>query len=66
MDKFLRILVQSTGVLALLIGLLWMGQGLGMIKWPESSFMRDDIQWTWNGLFVVLGGLACIWFARRG
>lgn len=66
MMKLLRILVQTIGVLAVLMGGLWVGQGLGIIMWPASSFMLQDIQWTWNGLFVVLGGIACIYFARRG
>jgi hypothetical protein len=64
--KFLRIVMQSIGVLTLLSGLLWIGQGLGLVMWPASSFMLQDSQWAWNGLFVALGGFACIWFARRG
>lgn len=62
----LRALVASVGLLALLAGLLWIGQGTGMVMWPRQSFMLGDPQWAWNGLFVALGGIAAIWFARRG
>ena len=34
------------GLIALAIGLLWIGQGTGMIKWPQSSFMISQIQWA--------------------
>ncbi len=65
MQQFVRILVRSVGVLALLIGGLWIGQGLGLIMWPASSFMLGISQWAINGLFVALGGILCFWFTRR-
>ena len=44
------------GILALLIGLLWIGQGTGTIAWPQSSFMISQIsgpitarRWRWSG-----------------
>ena len=37
------------GVFALLMGLLWVGQGLGMIHWPASSFMLDQRSWATRG-----------------
>ena len=62
---FLRTLVISIAVLALLIGLLWIGQGTGLVMWPSSSFMLADKQWAWNGLFLSLAALWSIWCARR-
>ena len=30
------------GIVAVLMGLLWVGQGAGVIHWPASSFMLDQ------------------------
>jgi uncharacterized membrane protein len=43
------------GVLALLVGLVWVGQGLGYIK---GSFMTGDMKWFWIGVAMILIGLA--------
>jgi len=43
------------GVLLLLVGLVWVGQGLGYIK---GSFMTGDVKWFWIGLVVSVAGLA--------
>jgi uncharacterized membrane protein len=53
------------GLLALAMGLLWVGQGLGYIKWPESSFMISQIQWAYYGGGLAIVGLLLIWFSRR-
>ena len=37
----MRIVLLLLGIVAILIGLLWAGQGLGFINWPRSSFMID-------------------------
>ena len=33
------------GVIAVLVGLLWIGQGTGTVRWPASSFMIDARVW---------------------
>ena len=53
------------GVFALLMGLLWVGQGLGMIHWPASSFMLDQRPWATRGAILAVVGLALIVFANR-
>ncbi len=62
----LRIIALILGVLAVLMGLLWTGQGLGIIMWPKSSFMLADKQWAVNGSILAGFGLILIWLARRG
>jgi len=42
------------GVLMLLVGLVWIGQGLGYIK---GSFMTGDVKWFWIGLVLIVVGL---------
>jgi uncharacterized membrane protein len=53
------------GILALLIGLLWIGQGTGTINWPQSSFMIQQIQWAYYGAALAIVGLILIWRAKR-
>jgi uncharacterized membrane protein len=52
------------GILALLIGLLWIGQGTGTINWPQSSFMIRQTQWAYYGAALAVVGLILIWRAK--
>jgi uncharacterized membrane protein len=53
------------GLLALAIGLLWIGQGTGLIAWPQTSFMINQIQWAGYGAALGAVGLVLIWQATR-
>ena len=53
------------GVAAVLMGLLWIGQGLGYIHWPASSFMLDQRPWATRGAVLALVGVALIALSRR-
>ena len=55
----------SIGVAALLIGLLWIGQGTGMVRWPASSFMIGVSDWAIRGAVLAVGGALMIWYGRR-
>ena len=61
----MRNVLTILGILMVLMGGLWTGQGLGLIMWPASSFMLAQGQWAIIGSVVVLAGLGLIWFARR-
>ena len=61
----MRKLLLVVGFLALAVGLLWIGQGTGVIKWPESSFMISQIQWAYYGAALAVVGLILIWQGRR-
>jgi len=53
------------GVLLLLLGGVWMGQGLGYVK---GSFMTGERFWFWVGLgcaVVGVGLLVVTWGRRR-
>ena len=63
--KFLKMLLTILGVLMVLMGGLWIGQGLNIIKWPETSFMIGVPQWSWNGMGLAIAGLVLIWLSRR-
>jgi uncharacterized membrane protein len=61
----MRRLLLVVGLLALAIGLLWIGQGTGVIDWPASSFMIKQIQWAGYGAALGAVGLILIWQSQR-
>lgn len=61
----MAMLMRVFGVVAMLMGLLWMGQGAGLIMWPASSFMLAQQQWIlWGGLLALIG-LAIVWRSAK-
>jgi len=61
----MRRLLLIVGFLALASGLLWIGQGTGVIKWPSESFMINQIQWAGYGAALAGFGLIMIWQSKR-
>lgn len=61
----MRVLLQILGVAAILVGLLWVGQGLGLVMWPSSSFMLDQRIWAVLGAVLVVLGALLLRRARR-
>lgn len=62
----LRALLLIVGVLALLMALLWIGQGTGLVMWPKESFMLADRHWAVYGAILAVVALVLIWLSRRG
>jgi hypothetical protein len=60
----MRLAALIVGVIAVLMGLLWVGQGLGWIRWPASSFMIDRRPWVANGAVLVAIGLVIVIASR--
>ena len=61
----MRKLLLIVGVVALALGLLWIGQGTGVIAWPQTSFMINQMQWAGYGAALAVLGLILIWQGRR-
>ena len=61
----MRLLIMIVGVLLVLMGGLWVGQGMGWIMWPASSFMLLDTKWAYMGGATLVVGLLLIGFSRR-
>jgi len=59
----MRRLLLIIGLLALAVGFLWIGQGTGLIAWPATSFMINEIQWAGYGALLAALGLILIWQA---
>jgi hypothetical protein len=53
----------TAGILVGLVGLVWIGQGLGIIR--NQSFMVDDLRWSVIGIGMVAVGVALVVSARR-
>jgi LPXTG-motif cell wall-anchored protein len=58
MKKILQILA----VLIALIGIVWFGQGIGII---HGSVMTDDSKWAVIGAIMIVVGAGIFWFARK-
>ena len=63
--RFVRLLLFAIGLLAIAMGLLWIGQGTGLVMWPASSFMLVDRSWAVNGAILAAVGGIIVWLARR-
>ena len=61
----MRIPFMTLGLLAFLIGLLWIGQGTGLVPWPRSSFMINQMPWVWYGAGLAAFGIALMGLSRR-
>ena len=53
------------GIAATLMGLLWIGQGVGFVRWPASSFMIDQRPWVIRGAILAIVGLILIAGSRK-
>lgn len=53
------------GIIVLIMGLVFAGQGSGYFPYPASSFMVDNSVWIYYGAAVALAGLAIIILAGR-
>ena len=61
----MKALIRIVGVVALLVGLLFAGQGLGYIPWPRTSFMISDMHWAIYGAGIAAVGLVLVLLSRR-
>ena len=61
----MKIVMQIVGVLAVLMGLLWIGQGSGLVHWPASSFMLDQRIWAFWGVLLATVGAGLLVLSRR-
>ncbi|MFL6733296.1 MAG: hypothetical protein ACJ8EY_01220 [Sphingomicrobium sp.] len=60
----MRLFALIVGVAGVLIGLLWISQGAGLIRWPASSFMIDQRPWVTRGAILAAVGLIVIAASR--
>jgi uncharacterized membrane protein len=61
----MRRVVFIAGILLLLLGLLWIGQGTGYFPYPSSSFMISNIGWAYRGAAVAVSGIIVMVLSRK-
>jgi hypothetical protein len=63
--KILRVALLAAGVLLLLLGVLWIGQGTGYFPYPAASFMVSEMTWAYRGAVLAAAGIVAILVSRR-
>jgi hypothetical protein len=61
----MRTALLVVGIVAALVGLVWIGQGTGYFPYPRSSFMIDQMPWATRGAILAVVGLIAIVVSRR-
>jgi len=61
----LKTIMTIVGIAMILMGGLWILQGLDIVRWPASSFMLGDTTWTRNGAILAIVGAALVWAGRK-
>jgi hypothetical protein len=61
----MRTALLSVGVMAILVGVIWIGQGTGYFPYPRSSFMINDTAWAYYGIALAVLGLVAVAVSRR-
>jgi hypothetical protein len=53
------------GILAVLVGVIWIGQGTGYFPYPAESFMINEMPWAYRGTVLAVIGLIAAVVSRR-
>ena len=61
----MRAALLFAGIILILTGAVWIGQGTGYFPYPSSSFMIDQRKWAYGGVAVLVLGLLLIAYGRR-
>jgi hypothetical protein len=61
----MKALLTLVGIVMLLAGLVWMGQGSGYFPYPSWSFMISQVRWVYYGGATAVVGLILIILAQR-
>jgi hypothetical protein len=61
----MKIVLMIFAGLVIAMGLLWTGQGSGLVNWPASSFMVGEHRWTWWGIALAIIGVVIFMRALR-
>lgn len=60
----MKVVSNIVGVLAVLMGLLWIGQGAGLVR-VIPSFMIDQQIWIMWGVLLATVGVGLLFYSRR-
>jgi hypothetical protein len=57
-------LLRAVGVIALIAGLGFIGQGFRFSSYPADGFMTSETRWIYYGVGIAVAGLLLIIFSR--
>jgi hypothetical protein len=63
--RIAKLALTIVGILAILMGLIWMAQGAGIFPYPAESFMINQTPWIWRGGMLAVVGAIALWLGRR-
>jgi uncharacterized membrane protein len=58
-------LLTVIGIILVIMGLVFTGQGSGYFPYPASSFMISQTRWIYYGGAIALAGLILVFLGRR-
>lgn len=61
----IRIIAFLFGAFMVALGMLWIGQGTGLVMWPAESFMLAERAWAFRGVVLAAAGGIVIWLSLR-
>jgi len=61
----MQTLLTLVGIIVLVAGIVFIGQGSGYFPYPAESFMISQTRWVYYGAAIAVVGLLTIVFARR-
>jgi hypothetical protein len=61
----MQTLLTIVGIILLLMGLVFIGQGSGYFPYPASSFMISETRWIYYGAGIAVVGAILIFISRR-
>ena len=61
----MRTLLIAIGIILLIAGFVFMGQGSGYFPYPAESFMISQTRWVYYGDAIAVAGLLLALLARR-
>ncbi len=64
-DGKMQTLQTNVGIILLLMGLVFIGQGSGYFPYPASSFMISQTRWIYYGAGIAVVGAILIFISRR-
>ena len=61
----MRIVLVVLGMVLIIAGIVFIGQGSGYFPYPASSFMIREANWIYYGGAIAVIGLILIFIGRR-
>jgi hypothetical protein len=60
----MAVVLKYIGIVAIVLGALFMAQGGGVLPWPAQSFMVGNVHWVFYGGILVVVGIVLYMVSR--